>query len=219
MRGIVDFLAVTKILEEASSPVNGKIRVVKSLALGTYIQVEGLTQSGGVMYGVWHTVLKKLSHQSLTINHSLILGLGGGDAARLINKYWPDAKITGVEIDPIMVEFGKKYLKLDETAVKIVIQDAKKYLLTISHQPLTIKYDLILIDLYVGHEVPKKFTDEAFIKKIKKILAKNGIAIFNRLYYDKKRKQAEIFHRKLINNFKKVRPIYPEANVMYACEG
>lgn len=217
MSRATDFLAGTKVLEEVESPVNGKIQVVKSLAFGTYIQVEGLTQSGGVVLDVWRTTLKKLKRQSLTVNHCLILGLGGGSAAKLVRKFWPDAKITGVEIDPVMVELGKKYLGLGKVGADVIVEDAENFLLTISHQPLVIGYDLILVDLYIGHEVPKKFTTEEFIKLVKGLLAKEGLAVFNRLYYVEKRKEAEVFHRKLIHAFKKVRPIYPEANVMYVC--
>jgi spermidine synthase len=218
MSRAADFLSGIKVLEEIESPINGKIQVVKSLAFGTYIQVEGLTQSGGVMYGVWKTTLKKLSHQSLIINHCLILGLGGGDAARLVRKYWPEAKITGIELDPIMVEMGKKYLKLDEVGADVAIEDAEKFLLTISHQPSSINYDLILVDLYVGYGVPKKFDTKEFAQLVKKLLTPEGLSVFNRLYSGEKRKEAEVFHRKLIQAFSKVRPIYPEANVMFVCK-
>ena len=48
-------------LEEASSPVNGKISVMKSIGYGTYFQVGNLTQSGGVMYDIWKTTSKRLN--------------------------------------------------------------------------------------------------------------------------------------------------------------
>ncbi len=218
MSKATDFLSGTKVLKQTISSFNGEIKVVKTLAFGTYIQVEGLTQSGGVMYSVWKTVLKKVKKDREKVKNTLILGLGGGDAARLIRKYWPDAKITGVEIDPIMIELGKKYLGLDKLDIKIVIKDALEFL-TEHQTPNTKHYDLVLIDIYVGYEVPKKFTETQFIKRILDVTDKNGLVIFNRLYFGDKRKLAEIFHRELIKVFKKVRPIYPEANVMYLCEG
>ena len=227
MGKVDEFLSGVKVIEEIDSPINGNIRVVKSVGFGTYIQVEGLTQSGGVMYGVWRKVLKKLSHQSLrasghglealTINHCLILGLGGGDTARLIKKYWSEAKITGVEIDPIMVDLGKKYLKLDETGVDIRIEDAENFLLTTSHKSSIIKYDLILVDLYVGYDVPDKFTKENFFKLILKLLSPNGVAIFNRLYYADKKKEAEKLGEKLEKIFSKITRVYPKVNVMFVC--
>ncbi len=215
MSKATDFLSGTKVLAEVTSPINGEIKVVKTLVFGTYIQVEGLTQSGGVMYSVWNTVLKKTKKEVDMLRNALILGLGGGDAARLIKKYWPEAKITGIEIDPEMVKLGQKYLGLDESKVTIKIQDAKDFVK--SQVKAKKKYDLILIDVYVGYEVPEKFTEKEFIKQILKLTDKDGLVIFNRLYLGDKRKLAEIFHRELIKVFKKVRPIYPEANVMYLC--
>ena len=47
-----DFLIGTKVLEERHSKFNGDIKVVRRLGFGTYIQVEGVTQSGGVVYEV-----------------------------------------------------------------------------------------------------------------------------------------------------------------------
>ena len=227
---VSDFLSGIKILEEVESPINGKIQVVRSLGLGTYIQVEGLTQSGGVVNEVWKTTLRKLKNKrTKELKNCLILGLGGGSAAKLVRKFWTDAKITGVEIDPIMVNLGKKYLKLDAVGVDVMIDDAENFLSTISHQPLrardpqgsailVISYDLILVDLYIGRDVPEKFESENYIHLVRSLLERSGIAIFNRLYYAEKRKEAEKFGEKLEKTFSKVERIFPEANVMFVCE-
>src|SRR3989344_4027289 len=215
---VSDFLSGIKILEEVTSPINGKIQVVRSLGLGNYIQVEGLTQSGGVVNEVWRTTLRKIRSTKSEIRNCLILGLGGGSAAKLARKFWPDAKIAGVEIDPIMVNLGKKYLKLDVVDVGVAIDDAENYLLAISHQPLVINYDLVLVDLYIGYDVPEKFTKEDFIYLARSLLVRSGTAVFNRLYFGEKRKEAEKFGEKLEKVFSKVERIFPEANVMFVCE-
>src|SRR3989338_7700264 len=94
--------------------------------MGTYIQAGGLTQSGGIVEIIWKKTLKKVKSEEGKVKSALILGLGGGTVAKLIRKNWPEAKITGVDIDPVMIELGKKYLHLDESQVKIKIQDATK---------------------------------------------------------------------------------------------
>ncbi len=212
----------TKILEERKSKYNGDIKVVKSLGYGTYIQVEGLTQSGGVVTDVWRITLKKLKANK--INNCLVLGLGGGSAAVLVRKYWHEAKITGVDIDPVMVELGRKYLGLDEQGVTILISDAKGVCNKLSEKRK--KFDLILVDLYVGDKVPEIFEENDFIKTISKLLPKDGIAVFNRLYqrswpssayYGEKRPQAMRFLKRLEKVFVSVDPVYPQANVMFLC--
>jgi len=199
----------TKILEERKSKFNGRIQVIRSLGFGTYIQVEGLTQSGGIVTDVWKTTLKKL--RTKEIKNCLILGLGGGSAAKLVRKYWPNCKITGVEIDPVMVELGKKYLGLGQIGMEIEICDAFTYPLS------AVRCDLVVVDLYVGDEFPKKFESERFSSLVHGLLTDSGVAVFNRLYYGEKRKEAVKFGNKLEKIFKKVDWFYPQANLMLLC--
>jgi spermidine synthase len=201
----------TKILEEKKSKYNGHLRVVRTLGLGTYIQAEGLTQSGGIVASIWRKTLRRILHTKYDIQKALILGLGGGSAAKYVRLYWPDAEITGIDIDPIMIELGKKYLGLGEIGVKIKIEDA---LISIRDRN---RFDLIIIDLYRGDKFPEKFASEIFLRLISKLLSEDGVAAFNRLYYGDKRSQAVKFGRKLQKIFRKVDYFYPEANLMFVC--
>lgn len=214
MGKLADFLTGMKVLEETESPINGKISVVKGLAFGTYIQVDGLTQSGGILKAVWKKPLKKLKTQNSNVKSCLILGLGGGTVAGIVREFWPDAKITGVDLDPKMVEMGRKYLGLENSKVKVVIGDAYSFV-TKNSKLKTNNYDLILVDLYIGREFPKKIEKEEFLLSIKKAIGEKGIAIFNRLYYGEKRPEAVQFGNRLEKIFGKVDVVYPEANVMY----
>jgi spermidine synthase len=201
-----------RVLEEKLSIINGKVVVLKTAGLGTYIQVEGLTQSGSVVYDIWNTMIKKIKKEKPEVNDCLILGLGGGSAAKLVRKFWKKANIIGVDIDPVFVEFGKKYMQLDKARADIHVQDAISFIKVNKR-----KYDLILIDMYIGYEIPEKFTKPAFIKDIKKMLKTDGLAVFNRLYFDDKRKLTEEFGKKLEKEFETVERVYPEANVMFIC--
>jgi len=207
----------TKILEERKSDYNGKLVVAKSLGYGTYIQSDGLTQSGGIVETIWKGTLRSINHKPLIINNCLILGLGGGTVSKLIKKYWPGAKITGVEIDPAMIELGQKYLDLDKKDIEIVIGDASDYLFK-TRKPAVNHYDLIIIDLYNGDKFPEKFETTTFLRKIKYSLSADGLVIFNRLYYGDKRPEAVRFGNKLKDIFDKVDWFYPEANLMLICK-
>ena len=202
-----------KVLEETSSPINGKITVLKSFGFGIYIQVGDLTQSGGIVYDVWKASLGKTRKLKHDVQDALILGLGGGTNAQVIREYWPIAQVTGVDIDPVMVEMGKKYMGLKE--VKTVIQDAFDF--TAGEIEGNKKYDLILVDTYLGDTFPEKFASDVFLNRVKKLLAPHGIVVFNRLYYDQKRPQAMKFGAKLEKFFSKVVYVFPEANLMLLC--
>lgn len=198
----------TKVLEERESKYNGHLKVSRSLGFGTYIQAGGLTQSGGIVGVIWKPTLKRIYDSKFKINNCLILGLGGGTAAKYIRLYWPHAQITGIDIDPEMVALGKKHLGLGEIGVNIKIGDAGKF---------GGKFDLIIIDLYNGDQFPEKFEDLGFLEKVKRSLLKNGIAVFNRTYYADKRPQAVKFGNKLKKVFSNVEWYYPEANLMFVC--
>jgi spermidine synthase len=139
------------------------------------LRVDGLTQSGGLMEEIWEKALKAVYSQRLSVNRILILGLGGGTAAKVVKKYWPQAQITGVEIDPVMVELGKQYLGL--TGVKIIISDAVKFV-----EETEAEFDGIIVDLYQGRKIPKVVQTKGFINKLKKL---GKWIIFNRLKTDK----------------------------------
>ena len=205
------FLAGTKILEVVDSPFNGRLIAQKDLAWGTYIQGGGLTQSGGIARTIWQGSLAEVKKKNKDIKNVLILGFGGGGIVNVIKKHWPECKIVGVDIDPVIVELGKKYLKWDSNGVDVIIDD-------VENVNLDSKYDLICIDTYVADEFPKKFEKQSFLKRIKKLLANDGIAVFNRLYYDKKRKEARDFGQMLEKIFSSCIPVYPEANIMFLCE-
>jgi len=202
-----------KVLEETSSPINGKITVLKSFGFGTYIQVGDLTQSGGIVYDVWRTSLGKARKVKHDVEKALILGLGGGTNAQIIREFWPPAQITGVDIDPVMVAMGKKYLGLRE--VETVIQDASDF--TEGEVKDGSKYDLVLVDTYLGDNFPEKFESDKFLGLIKKLINTDGIVVFNRLYYGEKRPQAMRFGTKLEKYFSKVDYVFPEANLMLLC--
>lgn len=194
-----------KIIEEVKSKFNRNLKVIRSFGLGTYIQSDGLTQSGGIVETFWKQTLRKVKGKRLKVKDVLILGLGGGTVVKIIRKFWPDAKIIGIDIDLLIIELGKKYLGLDETNLEIKIQDAAK--------PVSGKFDLVIVDLYQGDNFPKKFEDEKFLKS----LSQNKLVIFNRLYYKEKKKLAEVFGEKLKCVFGKVECFYPEANIMFFC--
>ena len=209
----MDFLGGVKVVEETHSPINGKIQVIRSFAFGTYVQVGGLTQTGGVVNGVWKKSLKKVQSLKVDVKTCLLLGLGGGGNASIVKKFWPNSVVTGVDIDSKMIEIGKKYFGLDKLSINIVTADA---LAMIKKEKLKKrKYDLILIDLYVGDNYPEKFESQNFIELILACLNPGGMAVFNRLYYGEKRKIAVNFLQVLEKLFSKVYVVYPEANVMY----
>lgn len=199
-----------KLIEERTSPFSGSVRVLQSNGY-KYIATGPLTQSGGLVKELWWDLLKRVGRQN---SSWLILGLAGGTVAQIINKLFSPADITGVEIDPLMVEFGKKYLDMDKIpGLEIVVDDAKHYLSHSDIQP----YSFILVDMYLGDQLPEFVYDPEFLKKLKSL---SPCVIFNHLFYDQDKKQkAEKLVSQLEKIFPSVKLVRKLTNVLIICEG
>lgn len=235
---LTDFLSGHRVLEEADSPINGKLTVIREFVWGTYITAGGLPQSGGLAKQIWERSLKKvqLMKKSDLPKTVLVLGFAGGGIAHIAHNYWPDSKVYGVDIDPLMIDLGKKYLHWEKTGARVWVQDADSFIdevangkalsgkyvknshLSDSSNVLPETYDLVCVDMYVGDGVPERFNTLSFVKKVNKIVSKNGMAVFNRLYGPQNRELAEKFHETLDKVYPKITVVYPEANVMFLCE-
>jgi spermidine synthase len=75
----------------------------------------------------------------------LILGLGGGSAARIVRAIAPRARITGVEWDSDVVRAARRWFDLDRLGVEVVQGDARHHL-----ERTRRSYDVILEDIFVG---------------------------------------------------------------------
>ncbi len=75
----------------------------------------------------------------------LILGLGGGSAARIVRALAPRARIVGIERDPEVVNAAKTWFDLDELGIEIIVSDAQSYLRRARRQ-----FDVVLEDIFVG---------------------------------------------------------------------
>ncbi|MDO8515028.1 MAG: methyltransferase domain-containing protein [bacterium] len=146
-------------IEVLKSKFNGEIKIVK-LHNKISVWVGGFQQSGPLVEKIWESGLAGFYPANV-----LILGLGCGS----IVKFLPHSKITGVEIDPVMIRLGRKYFHLDK--VNIICGDA-----------LTLKFketfDLIIVDLYKGGKMQKLIVPTDY-------LTKNGIIIYNQSTFGK----------------------------------
>jgi len=76
----------------------------------------------------------------------LILGLGGGSAARIVRALAPRARITGVEVDAAVVRAARRWFDLDRLGVEVVKADARRYL-----ERTRSRFDVVLDDIFVGN--------------------------------------------------------------------
>lgn len=197
-----------KLIEKYSSKYSGDLLVMQGFGGHKYIATGALTQSGGIIKELWDPILKKIAEKNKTW---LILGLAAGTLATEISHRFSPLKIVGVEIDPTMVEIGKKYFALDSvTNLEIVISDANKYV-----NSLRTEFDYIFVDMYLSDLLPDFVYTNKFISQ----LAKNGKkVIFNHLFYDSQKKSgAEKLIEVLEKNFTHIQPVRNLTNLLLIC--
>lgn len=194
-----------KVLEEFDSPFSGHIAVKKDWDT-LYVTTNELTQSGGLINDLWNDLFKKTKFEKG--KSWLILGLATGTVAKIIAKKYTPARIVGVEIDSDMIRVGKKYFGLAEIAnLEIINMDASKYKFEL--------VDYVLVDMYLGDQLPDFVYTDTFLKKIHKF---GKIAVFNHLFYDaQKQKKAEELIKKLGKLYTNVQLVRVLTNVLAVC--
>lgn len=184
---IKDGLGIARRILETSSKFSGPIKVVQRGA-ETQLIVGGLVQSinygmPGIARRVWGEMVARVENSGLEIKDCLILGLGGGTVASLLSNYFPDAKIDGVDIDPVILDIGRKYFRMDQIPnLNIIHADAFEI---VDEKPSSISgkiYDFILVDLYQGEHFPERAASEEFMRALSKKLNPKGLVMFNRTF-------------------------------------
>lgn len=203
---------IPQTIVEVESSFNGKVRVIESIGK-YYLDAGGLMQSGNFLVQTWSKALKKLHVTKLPVKSVLILGLGGGSFIKVVRKYFLKAHITAIDIDPVIVDLGKKYLGLIENAdTDIKITDAKNYVEQAYKQKK--QFDLVFVDMYQGFAIPDFVEQEAFLRKLYALKSTNGTVIFNRLYFQKYKIEASKFLDKLRRMFNHIDESHVFANLI-----
>ncbi len=196
------FSLLPRTVLETTSSISGSIKIVEHLGKNR-LYVGKMLQSGGLLEGVWKKVLANIESPVSSI---LILGLGGGTVAKQMAVKWPGSKIMGIEIDPVIVKLGKKYFGLsDIPGLGIVIEDAADWVKKAAKE--RVRFDLILVDLYLNDEIPERCRSEAFLNTVKKLLNKKGVAVFNQLRAKKKEREIE-------ERIKNLQKLFPQAKLL-----
>lgn len=141
-----------------------------------------MTQSGGLINDVWLATLNQLKPSPKST--WLVLGIAGGTVAKIISRRFSPTSITGVDIDKVMLQLGKKYLHLETIPnLSVVNSSADAYL-----KKVHTKFDYILVDLYIGDHPPEFVYTRKFLQDLSHHLNQSGAAVINHLFYDQPKK-------------------------------
>lgn len=166
--------------------------------------VNGIHQSSEYIRRFWMHAVKYLHVASITPHRKILfLGVAGGTIIHILSEIFPTAVMTGVDIDSVMIEMGKKYFGLSRIRnISFVAADAKVYV-----QRQRRIFDLIVIDIYVARDLPDFLRDKKFLENIRLRLAPRGYVLMNYLRDGEYTKKAEDLEKKFKRIFNEVQHV------------
>jgi spermidine synthase len=198
-----------------SSAYSTDIRVIEDSG-SLRLLVDGIEQSGKYIDKILKRAIDACEFPSSSkIETMLLLGVGGGSLIRFFRKPFPDIAIDAVDIDPVIIQVAQKYFGLvtakdlhiqNGDALRFVGETAKK-----NHR----KYDLIVVDLYIGRSIPDFVWDREFLEQIHALLRPCGLVFINVVHDGKYEERVKKLRRTLQNLFSKVQEIPVDYNTFF----
>jgi len=180
-RFFTSFLSPVK-LEERKGRVTPQLGIY--LSNGRYVLDSARANySFGGLHEVFRKAFSRFNIRQRDISSALILGFGAGSVASILcDEYKKDVHLTGVEKDPVVIDLAKKYFHIDRYKdLSLHIEDAGDFV-----ENCAKKFDLVVVDIFVGVDVPEKFREEKFLAGLGRLLSPGGISFFNVVVYDEK---------------------------------
>lgn len=103
-----------------------------------------------------------------------LIGLAGGTTARQFTRVYGPIPIDGVEIDPKIVEVGRKWFDMTEPNLNVIVQDGRYFLKTTER-----RYDVIGVDAYRQPYIPFQLTTREFFQESYDHLTDRGVMVLN----------------------------------------
>lgn len=178
-----------------SSRYNRDIRVNEEN--GTLkLLVNGARESGEYIRKLWKYAFSHFEKPKKSPQSILVLGIAGGTLIHELSDRYPHAKIAGVDIDQTMIDIGKRYFGLDAISnLRCICANARNFI-----QRTKDRFDMIIVDLFIGPDVPDFVSSLSFQQKINRLLTKNGCVVVNYLRqpgYEEKATELEALLRNL----------------------
>jgi len=129
--------------------------------------------------GVWDCLgLPVLYRAPDRVRRVLLLGVGGGAVIRQLERLAPDARVTGVEIDPVHLDVARRWFGVAEPTATLIEADAIGWLRGYAGEP----FDVVIDDLF-GHDDGEPLRAHAltpdWIATLRGAVTSDGIVVVN----------------------------------------
>lgn len=130
--------------------------------------------------------------------------MAGGTIARQFTHVYNSVPIDGVELDPAVVEAGRKFFDMTEPNLHVYTQDGRTFLSATQTQ-----YDVIALDPYQQFYIPFHLATKEFFTLVRSHLSPNGVVVLNTIHGRSNFSLVQAF----VNTMSQVFPTIYEINV------
>ncbi len=148
--------------------IQGQYQLVSPNAIYSY----------GELYTNFLNAFKQLNMADWKEEKVLVLGLGLGSIPLILEKrFGLIVDYTIVEFDEAVIHLAEKYtLQYLNSPIEVVHADALVFVKTLSDT-----FDFICMDIFLDDLIPSAFETVAFVQNLKRLLAPQGLLLYNRL--------------------------------------
>jgi spermidine synthase len=150
-------------------------------------------------------------NEELQLRRALFIGAGAFGMPNELSRKHPDAHVDVAEIDPAVIDVGRKFFKLGEhPRVHAHASDARRFLSDSEGN-----YDLIFGDAYNGvRHIPAHLVTQEFFQQVKSRLSEKGVFLMN-VITAVQGKKAELLQHVVTT----VRSVFPHVEVFRVQSG
>jgi predicted membrane-bound spermidine synthase len=136
---------------------------------------------GRILNGAWWYTDYALAAPLFAANGAMnthprlaVVGLAAGTVAKQYTQVYGPVPIDGVEIDPEIVDVGRKYFAMNEPNLHVTIADGRTFM-RFSRDT----YDVVMVDAYKPPYIPFQLATKEFFQEARAHMASDGVIVLN----------------------------------------
>jgi len=137
--------------------------------------------TGDLAGGIWDyfliaPVFNPAPYDESQVQSLCLIGLAAGTVSKSFTRAYGPIPIDGVELDPAIIDVGRRYFAMHEPNLRAIAQDGRAFLAGL---PLNRRYDVIALDAYRPPYVPFHLATREFFQLCRDHLSERGVVAVN----------------------------------------
>ena len=191
---------------QGSSPHNPRLEVVLDSGR-LMLHAATVNYSYGGLHDAFRAAFRHWKVGGRRPETALLLGFGAGCVGELLAS---PVRLTGVEIDPAVIEAYRRYFP-QRHETELHRADAVEWVKACEET-----FDLIAVDLFIDNLTPDEALLEPFLRDLERLLAPKGLLVYNRIEEGEPQDEIDAFRRAFARVFPQFATFRTSINTFYS---